>query len=117
VRTLDARSDEFRNLKGGEHETQEANPMLGWHGIRRRLDEPALLKSEFQAIKTMHEQEGFTNLHVMLPFVISTEEVQKAKEVAREIGLPHSVEIGIMVETPASVMIIEDLCQRRYSFC
>lgn len=116
VRTLDARSDEFRNLKGGEHETQEANPMLGWHGIRRSLDEPALLKSEFQAIKTMHEQEGLTNLHVMLPFVISAEEVQRAKEVAREVGLPHSVEIGIMVETPASVMIIEDLCKEGISF-
>jgi pyruvate,water dikinase len=104
VRTLDARSDEFRNLKGGEYEIQEANPILGWHGIRRSLDEPALLKSEFQAIKTMHEQEDLTNLHVMLPFVISTEEVQKAKEVAREVGLPDSAEIGIMVETPASVM-------------
>ena len=116
VRTLDARSDEFRNLKGGEYETQEANPMLGWHGIRRSLDEPALLKSEFQAIKTMHEQEGLTNLHVMLPFVISAEEVRRAKEVAREVGLPHSVEIGIMVETPASVMIIEDLCKEGIAF-
>jgi pyruvate,water dikinase len=116
VRTLDARSDELRNLKGGEHEIQEANPMLGWHGIRRSLDEPALLKSEFQAIKTMHEQEDLTNLHVMLPFVISTEEVQKAKEVAREVGLPDSAEIGIMVETPASVMIIEDLCKEGIAF-
>lgn len=116
VRTLDARSDEFRNLKGGEHEIQEANPMLGWHGIRRSLDEPALLKSEFQAIKTMHEQEDLTNLHVMLPFVISTEEVQRAKEVAREVGLPDSAEIGIMVETPASVMIIEDLCKEGIAF-
>ena len=117
VRTLDARSDEFRNLEGGEREMQEDNPMLGWHGIRRSLDEPALLRAEFQAIKKMHEQEGLTNLHIMLPFVISVEEVQKAKEVAREVGLPpHSTNIGIMVETPASVMIIEDLCKEGIAF-
>jgi pyruvate, water dikinase len=64
----------------------------------------------------MHEQEDLTNLHVMLPFVISTEEVQRAKEVAREVGLPDSAEIGIMVETPASVMIIEDLCKEGIAF-
>lgn len=116
VRTLDARSDEFRNLKGGEDEMQEANPMLGWHGIRRSLDEPALLRSEFQAIKKMHEQEGLTNLQVMLPFVTSIEEVHRAKEIAREVNLPLSAKIGIMVETPASVMIIEDLCKEGIAF-
>ncbi len=115
VRTLDARSDEFRNLEGGEHEPKEDNPMLGWHGIRRSLDEPELLKSEFRAIRKMTE-EGLTNLQIMLPFVISTEEVRKAKEIAHKEGLPPSVKIGIMVETPASVMIIEDLCNEGISF-
>lgn len=115
VRTLDARSDEFRNLKGGEDEPHEANPMLGWHGIRRSLDEPELLKSEFKAIKKMHE-EGLTNLQIMLPFVISSEEVQKVKKLAREVGLPDKAKIGIMVETPASVMIIEDLCREGIAF-
>lgn len=115
VRTLDARSDEFRNLKGGEDEPHEANPMLGWHGIRRSLDEPELLKSEFEAIKKMHE-EGLTNLQVMLPFVISSEEVQKAKNLAGEVSLPDKAKIGIMVETPASAMIIEDLCKEGIAF-
>ncbi|NWG38207.1 phosphoenolpyruvate synthase [Nitrososphaera sp.] len=115
VRTLDARSDEFKNLKGGEDEPQEANPMLGWHGIRRSLDEPELLKSEFRAIKKMHE-EGLTNLQVMLPFVISAEEVQKARKIAHEVGLPDAAKIGIMVETPASVMIIEELCKEGIAF-
>lgn len=115
VRTLDARSDEFRNLEGGEEEPQEDNPMLGWHGIRRSLDEPELLRSEFRAIKKMNE-EGLTNLHIMLPFVISVEEVQRAKEIAHEASLPATVKIGIMVETPASVMIIEGLCKEGISF-
>ncbi len=115
VRTLDARSDEFRNLQGGEDEPQEANPMLGWHGIRRSLDEPALLKAEFKGIIRLH-QEGLTNVHVMLPFIISIEELREAKEIAREEGLTGKEEIGIMVETPAAVMIIEDLCKEGIAF-
>jgi len=39
VRCLDARTDEFRIMRGGEKEPLEANPMLGWHGIRRSIDE------------------------------------------------------------------------------
>jgi pyruvate,water dikinase len=110
IRTLDARSDEFRNLKGGEDEPQEANPMLGWHGIRRSLDEPELLKAEFEAIKKLNK-EGFMNLQVMLPFVISVDEVIRAKEIAKEVGIADKVKIGVMMETPASILIIEELCK------
>lgn len=116
VRTLDARSDEFRNLEGGQEEPIEANPMLGWHGIRRSLDEPELLKAEFEALKILYEDEGLTNLEVMLPFVISTEEVRKAMEIATETSLPNTLKIGIMVETPASVMIIKELCEAKIAF-
>ena len=110
VRSLDARSDEFRNLTGGEDEPQEANPMLGWHGIRRSLAEPELLKAEFDALRTLY-QEGFTNLELMLPFVISTNEVLKARNLAKQAGMENKVKIGVMIETPASVMIIEELCK------
>ena len=115
VRTLDARTDEFRNLVGGEEEPHESNPMLGWHGIRRSLDEPALLKAELNAIKRLHD-EGFTNLYVMLPFVISVEEVQKSKEICRQISSTLENKIGIMVETPAAILIIEELCKEGISF-
>ncbi|HZA69690.1 MAG TPA: phosphoenolpyruvate synthase [Nitrososphaeraceae archaeon] len=110
IRTLDARSDEFRNLEGGENEPQEANPMLGWHGIRRSLDEPELLRAEFEAIKKLYD-EGFENLEVMLPFVVSIDEVLRAKEIAKETGMSDKVKVGVMIETPASVMIIEELCK------
>ena len=115
VRTLDARSDEFRNLEGGEDEPEESNPMLGWHGIRRSLDEPELLKAEFEAIKRLHEK-GLTNVHAMLPFVISVDEFRKARDVASEINLPDTVRIGIMVETPAAALIIEDFCKEGIDF-
>ncbi|MEM5805232.1 MAG: phosphoenolpyruvate synthase [Candidatus Aenigmatarchaeota archaeon] len=115
VRTLDARSDEFRNLKGGEEEPYESNPMLGWHGIRRSLDEPEILKAELEAIKALHE-EGLTNVHVMLPFIISVDEFRKAREISNEILLPDTVKMGIMIETPAAALEIESFCKEGIDF-
>jgi len=115
VRTLDARSDEFRNLKGGKEEAAEDNPMLGWHGIRRSLDEPELLKAEFEAINLLYK-EGLDNLHVMFPFVISVKEFKKSKEIAKQVGLPKKCKLGIMVETPAAALTIEDFCKEGIGF-
>ena len=111
-RTSDFRTDEYRNLKGGDEEPNELNPMLGWHGIRRGLDQKELLKTEFLAIKKVHEK-GLTNVGVMLPMVTNTEQVILAKEIMKETGLipGKDVEFGVMVETPASVQIIEDMCR------
>jgi pyruvate,water dikinase len=115
VRTLDARTDEFRNLEGGSEEPTEANPMLGWHGIRRSLDEPELLKAELEAVKRLHE-EGFTNVHVMIPFIISVDEFNHAKEIAKEIDLPYTVRMGIMVETVGAALTIEEFCKAGIDF-
>ncbi len=115
VRTLDARSDEFRNLQGGEDEPHEDNPMLGWHGIRRSLDEPDLLRAEFEAIKRMHA-EGLTNIHVMLPFIITVDEFRRAREIAAEVGMGENFRLGIMVETPACALAIEDFCKEGIDF-
>ena len=117
VRCSDIRTDEYRNLQGGEKEPQETDPMIGWHAIRRLLDEPRILKAEFQAIKDLHD-EGYDNVGIMLPFVIRVNEVQKAKEIMRGLGLEPCKEIdfGVMVETPASCWIIEELCREGISF-
>lgn len=114
VRTLDARSDEFRNLKGGEKEPEESNPMLGWHGIRRSLDEPELLKAEYRAVRELHES-GLTNVHVMLPFIISVEEFRRAKKLAKRF-LPKTTKLGIMVELPSTALIIEEFCKAGIDF-
>ncbi|MFH1255782.1 MAG: phosphoenolpyruvate synthase [Candidatus Diapherotrites archaeon] len=116
-RTFDARSDEFRHLKGGEKEPHEDNPMIGWHGIRRDLDEPELLKAQLEGIRQLRE-EGLDNVGVMLPFVISAEEVRKAKEIAREVGLfdGGKCEFGVMVETPAAVWVIDELIAEGIDF-
>lgn len=116
-RTLDAPTDEFKSLKGGENEPYEHNPMLGWRGIRRELDEPEILKAEFKAIKKLHEQ-GYTNIGIMLPLVQHPDELKQAKKIAREVGLKpqKNIEFGIMVETPAAAMIIEDFIAEGLDF-
>lgn len=108
-RTLDAPTDEFITLEGGENEPEEHNPMLGWRGIRRELDQPEILKCEFKAIKKLHEQ-GYTNIGIMIPLSQSPEELKQAKALCSEVGLePHKdVEFGMMVEIPAAALTIED---------
>lgn len=116
-RTLDAPTDEFKTLEGGENEPDEANPMLGWRGIRREIDQPDILKAEFKAIKKLHEQ-GYTNIGVMLPLLHKPEELREAKKIAESVGLrPHiDVDFGMMVETPASAIIIEDFIAEGLDF-
>lgn len=116
-RSLDAPTDEFRSLEGGEEEPIEHNPMLGWRGIRRGIDQPELLKAEFRAIKKL-VGEGFTNIGVMIPMVQHPSELREAKKIARDVGLePHrDLKFGIMVETPASALIIEDFIAEGVDF-
>ena len=108
-RTLDAPTDEFITLEGGENEPREHNPMLGWRGIRRELDQPEILKCEFKAIKKLHEK-GYTNIGIMIPLSQSPAELIKAKELCAEVGfIPHKdVDFGMMVEIPAAAIIIDE---------
>ena len=116
-RTLDAPTDEFISLEGGEGEPYEHNPMLGWRGIRRELDEPEILRAEFKAIKKLHEQ-GYTNIGIMIPLVQHPDELRKAKQIAEEVGLKpqKNIEFGIMVETPGAALIIEDFIAEGLDF-
>lgn len=116
-RTLDAPTDEFQSLEGGEDEPYEHNPMLGWRGIRRELDEPEILLAEFKAIKRLHEQ-GYTNLGIMLPLLQHPDELKEAKKIARQAGLKpqENIEFGMMVETPAAALTIEDFIAEGLDF-
>jgi pyruvate,water dikinase len=108
-RTLDAPTDEFKTLDGGENEPNEHNPMLGWRGIRRELDEPEIIAAEFKAIKKL-QSKGYKNIGIMIPLVHDPSELKRAKEIATSVGIrPHiDVDFGIMVETPAAALMIED---------
>ncbi len=115
IRTSDIRSDEYRNLEGAP-QISEMNPMLGDHGIRFSLKNEDLLIAEFTAIKELADEYGNKIFGIMFPQVISVEEVRAAKKIAAKIGFPSNVKIGIMVETPAAVQIINDLCEEGISF-
>jgi len=117
-RTFDARTDEFRNLEGGKYEPHEENPMLGWHGIRRDLDQPMLLKAQFIAIKQLLD-EGYSNIGIMLPFVHSAEQIRQAKEIAKEVGLKQEkgvLEFGVMIEVPSAALTIDEIIAEGIDF-
>ncbi|MFN3383452.1 MAG: pyruvate, water dikinase [Archaeoglobaceae archaeon] len=116
IRTIDAPTDEFRAMEGGEEEPIEANPMLGFRGIRRDLAEEMHFRAEMRAIKKLID-EGYKNIGIMLPLIVVPEEIRKAKKLAEEEGIPlDEVEFGIMVETPAAALIIEDLIKEGIDF-
>lgn len=109
-RTLDARTDEFRRLEGGEGEPQEANPMLGWHGVRRSLEQQEVFRCEIEAVRRLREK-GLDNIGIMLPFVCRVEEFRAAKAL-----ITFPVPVGIMVETPAAAMQMESFCREGIAF-
>jgi pyruvate,water dikinase len=115
VRSSDIRSDEFRNLEGAPKEV-EGNPMLGNHGIRFGLKNPSVLKAEIEAIVKVAKEFPNKKLGLMMPQVISLNELKETKKIAAEVGYPDNFKIGIMVETPAAVQVINELCAEGISF-
>ncbi len=113
VRTSDIRSDEFEHLEGAP-KWKEANPMLGMHGIRSSLKYPELLKAELRGLKRVAEEGKI--IGVMMPQIISPEEVRKTKEYMNEVGFHDNIKLGIMVETPAAVQVIEEMCDEGIKF-
>ncbi len=115
IRTSDIRSDEFRNLEGAPKEI-EGNPMLGDHGIRFSLKHKDIMKAELLAVKESADDFPDKEFGIMVPQIISVEEVQETKKLAEEVSLPENFMLGIMIETPAAVQIIEDLCEEGIDF-
>ena len=109
VRTLDAPTDEFRQLEGGDDEPHEHNPMLGYRGIRRSLDLPDVFEHELSAFRELYEM-GYDNVEIMLPLVNDAEDVLAAKRLMREAGIDTERRSwGVMIETPASALCIAEL--------
>ncbi|MCA9485693.1 MAG: phosphoenolpyruvate synthase, partial [Nanoarchaeota archaeon] len=115
IRSSDIRSDEYSNLKGAPP-ADESNPMMGMHGIRFALENKEILKAEFEAVKKVAEEFSDKKVGLMIPLVIRLEELQEAKKVMQEVGLKENIKIGVMVETPAAVQIIEELCEEGLDF-
>ncbi|WP_246999069.1 phosphoenolpyruvate synthase [Halosolutus gelatinilyticus] len=116
VRTLDAPTDEFRQLEGGENEPDEHNPMLGYRGIRRSLDRPDVFAHELEAFRRLYEM-GYDNVEIMFPLVNDAEDVYRAKQLLTEAGIdPEKRKWGVMIETPASALSIEGMAEAGIDF-
>ncbi|NYT07144.1 MAG: phosphoenolpyruvate synthase [Methanomicrobiales archaeon] len=116
VRTLDAPTDEFRNMEGGESEPHEHNPMLGWRGIRRDLQSADQFRLQVEAFRRLWEQ-GYDNLGVMFPMVSHPDEFSTACAMMREWGVDTAkATLGVMIEIPASAIMIEDFIHAGIDF-
>ncbi|MFA9425364.1 phosphoenolpyruvate synthase [Natronorubrum sp. A-ect3] len=116
VRTLDAPTDEFRQLEGGEDEPEEHNPMLGYRGIRRSLDRPDVFAHELEAFRRLYEM-GYDNVEIMLPLVNDAEDIYRAKELMKDAGIdPDKRKWGAMIETPAAALSVEGMAEAGIDF-
>ncbi len=116
VRTLDAPTDEFRNMQGGENEPHEHNPMLGWRGIRRDLQSPDQFRLQVESFKRLWK-EGYDNLGIMFPMVSHPDQFVMGKEMMRGWGVDvENVTLGIMIEIPSSAIMIEDFLRAGIKF-
>jgi pyruvate,water dikinase len=109
-RTIDFRTNEFSGLRGGDRfEPQEANPMIGYRGALRYTREPDVFALELQAVREVWDS-GQRNLHLMLPFVRSTRELRRCRELIADSGLLDrpGFELWVMAEVPSVLFNLAD---------
>ncbi len=108
-RTTDFKTNEYRSLEGGKHwEPYESNPMLGFRGAFRYISDPEVFNLELQAIKEVRRK--YPNLHIMIPFVRSPEELRRVKRLVHSNGLfeDPNFKFWMMVELPVNVIMLEE---------
>ena len=113
IRTLDIGADKQADSLALD---KEENPALGYRAIRICLTQPEVFKTQIRALL---RAAVYGNLSVMYPMIISPWEVEKIKEVVAEVvaeleaaGIEYKMpEQGIMIETPAAVMMAEELAE------
>ncbi|HOM77739.1 MAG TPA: phosphoenolpyruvate synthase [bacterium] len=110
-RFTDFRSNEYANLIGGkEFEQEEPNPMIGYRGVGRYIDDPEVFELELEAIKKVRNKLGYKNLWVMYPFVRTVEQLEQVKKITAAAGLRRSAsfKVWMMVEIPSNVILLDD---------
>ena len=114
VRMSDFKTNEYRNLIGGElYEPKEDNPMIGWRGASRYYKETfrKSFELECKAIKKVRNQFGLKNVKVMIPFCRTIEEGKKVQEIMAKEGLSRGkdeLEIYVMCEIPSNVILADE---------
>ena len=114
IRTLDIGAD--KNIDYFQL-PKEDNPAMGYRAIRICLTRPELFHTQLRAL---YRASAFGKIAIMFPMITSVEEVKQIKEIAaqvrnelKEAGVPFdpSVELGIMIETPAAAVISDQLAK------
>ena len=114
IRTLDIGADKQVDYFGFD---KEENPALGYRAIRICLTRPEIFKTQLRAL---YRAAVYGNISIMFPMIISIEEIHKIKAIIADVkeelkkeGIPYrdEVELGVMIETPASVMISRELAK------
>ncbi len=109
-RATDFKTNEYRNLEGGEVEPYEENPMLGFRGASRYIRQEEVFRMELKAIKKVREEYMLKNLWLMIPFVRTVGELRAIKEIMHSEGLYRTKDfkLWIMVEVPSNVFNIKE---------
>lgn len=113
IRTLDIGADKQISYFGLD---KEENPALGYRAVRICLDRPELFRTQLRAI---YRASAYGRISIMVPMIASTWEVKKVRAIAEEVkaelqeqGMRYGeVAFGIMIETPAAVMIADELAE------
>jgi len=114
IRTLDIGGDKKLSYFAFD---REENPFLGWRAIRISLDKKDMFKEQLRAIL---RASTFGHIRIMFPMIISIEEFKEAKQIVEEckqelkdmdISYDDNIALGMMMETPASVLLAEEFAR------
>jgi pyruvate,water dikinase len=117
VRLSDFKSNEYANLIGGRlYEPSEENPMLGFRGAARYIDESfrPCFELECRALKLVREQMGLKNVQIMVPFVRTVGEAKAVTELLAQNGLKRGdqdLKIIMMCELPTNAVLADQYLQ------
>lgn len=121
LRTSDFKTNEYHDMKGGaDYEPSEDNPMIGWRGCSRYVS-PEFMDAficELEAIKKVRNEMGLKNLHIMLPFVRTIQEVKDITKIMEDVGLRRGTDLKLylMAEVPVNIFMAEEFCEHCDAF-
>jgi pyruvate,water dikinase len=113
VRMSDFKSNEYANLIGGrQYEPHEENPMLGFRGASRYIDETfrPCFELECRALKRVREQMGLSNVQIMIPFVRTLKEAEQVTTLLATNGLKrgeNGLKVIMMCELPTNALLAD----------
>jgi phosphotransferase system enzyme I (PtsI) len=110
IRTFDVGGDKI-----GPQSIDEANPFLGWRGIRVSLDDVQLFRTQLRALLRASTKK---NINILFPMITSVEEIRESKEMLNkakdELRKEHcrfdkNIRIGVMIEVPSAVLLADEM--------